>query len=139
MSVDFTKLLRNKYPEYDPNHIRYKYGDLVLIDSSGIGILLENYAVDAYIYVIKRSFGLIVGERCRVSYSRIKSVMNSKLTHRILWRSGDLIVDNGIYFRLLEQTDKGWYGICVENATECACYVGSIYYLQNPYEDYIMN
>lgn len=132
------RVIRNKYPNYDPNHITFKPGEVASIDNIGLAVILESYVMGAQCFVLKPSFGCRVGERCEIAYTRLSRTTGfDKVSNTILWKSGMLVeLECGIY-RLLERQRNGWYGLCVSIKGDFIGYIGSIYYITNPYEDYV--
>lgn len=136
MAVDFHKMLEQMYPDYDRNHPKYSYGDILEIDGIGECIFLENYPVDVSGIILKRTFGFEVGDEVRIPYDRITGVKRNSVFEGILWKPGYIVDNDGDKFILLRQRDIDWHAMCIESPLKRA-YIGSCYYIRNPYEDYI--
>lgn len=76
--------LKNKYPDYDPNHRRFSHGDLIIIDGYGLAVFIEHYPIEVKAYILKSTFGLKAGTYAEVPYTRITGVKPNHLNEKIV-------------------------------------------------------
>lgn len=134
------RLILFKCPNYDFDHYRFKFGDIVeTLD--GAKIFVKSSAL-SYVeaYVLKSSFALRRFRYVNVPYDNLPDKPldeQIQVQTKLKWSVGDFVKESlyGMTILLTEKVDNGFYGLVVESTNPY--YRETSIYITNPYQDYI--
>lgn len=135
-----TDFIKKKYPEYDPNHPRYKLGTVVEILNHGRGVVINNCLLGAECVIVKSTFGCKAGYVTEVPYRNITGCVQPTPTERLIWKVGDVFRHDDCLWCLYESDGRGGgYAVLLEGNGNQWCRGGERYYILNPYRHYLVN
>lgn len=140
----FVKLILKKYPDYDLNRYRFKFGDIVTTNDGALIFVTESAIEYVKAYVLKSSFTYKRFQYTTVPYTDLpyyhKGEFESEqlpVLKSLRWRVGavvhDVQFDN--YMLLTEERDGGFVGLVIN--PDSKYYYKTSVWVMNPWQCYI--
>lgn len=138
-----TKYILRKYPNYDLNRYRFKFGDIVTTNDGALVFVTESAIEDIRAYVLKSSFTYRRFQYTAIPYTDLPYYCKGEFVSEPLpvlkslrWRVGAMVHDEQFdnYMLLTEERDGGFVGLVINPDSK---YYKTSVWIMNPWLCYI--
>lgn len=114
----FKNLILKKYPDYDLERYRFKFGDIIQYAESYF-FVLDDYITEVKCIALTRGLNHKIGQKLFIEYSKLPyykkgEFKNLTLKVSYLWKVGKLVhTEIGPCLLYKELDNNHFYGICI--------------------------